>query len=34
MFIEYFKEYEKNPKAYDISHLRTGIMAGKLKTNK
>jgi len=30
MFIEYFKEYENNPGKYDISNLRTGIMAGTL----
>ena len=30
MFIEYLKEYEANKSAYDISKLRTGIMAGSL----
>lgn len=30
MFIEYFKEYENNKSNYDISKLRTGIMAGTL----
>lgn len=30
MFIEYFKEYEKNKEKYDLSSLRTGIMAGSI----
>lgn len=30
MFIEYLKEIEQNPNKYDISNLRTGIMAGSL----
>ncbi len=30
MFIEYLKEKDKNPGKYDLSNLRTGIMAGAL----
>lgn len=30
MFIEYVKEYESNPSAYDYSSLEKGIMAGSL----
>ncbi len=30
MFIEYLKEFEKNPLKYDISQLRTGVLAGAL----
>ena len=30
MFIEYFKELDKEKNKYDISNLRTGIMAGTL----
>ncbi len=28
MFIEYIRHYEQNPSHFDISHLRTGIVAG------
>lgn len=30
MFHEFFKEYDKNCKKYDINSLRTGVMAGSL----
>ena len=30
MFIEYLTEYKKNKKLYDVSKLRTGIIAGSL----